>query len=268
MADQTPIISLLTDFGLRDAYVGVMKGVILARCPAARIVDLSHEIAAGDLHMAGFVLAGAWRFFPAGTVHLVVVDPGVGSDRRVLAARFEDHLFVAPDNGILAAVFEDQRPERIVSVENEAVFLKPVSHTFHGRDIFAPVTAELAGGAPLESLGPTVDARIGLPRLQPVAAADGTVVGEVVYVDRFGNLVTNLRPSDVSEGAVIHLVNHVIDQLSQAYADVSEGQLLAVFGSGGYLEISVNRGSAAGMLGAEVGTEVRVESGTSRQVRL
>ncbi|MBI1374463.1 MAG: hypothetical protein GC159_17235 [Phycisphaera sp.] len=258
--ENPPIVSLLTDFGTADAYVGVMKGVILSRCPAARIVDITHDVEPGNVHAAGHLLRGAWRYFPAGTVHTVVVDPGVGSDRRVLAAEVDGHRFVGPDNGVLSGVFDDVAPSRVIDVTNDALFLKPVSRTFHGRDIFAPVAASLACGVALDELGDVVDSWIHLPRLAPATDASGAVIGQIVYVDRFGNLVSNIEEADVSAMArpVVHIGGRAIAGVSTSYASVDEGKLVAVIGSTGRLEISVNRGSAAERLRAAVGTELRV----------
>jgi len=256
MAD--PVITLLTDFGTRDAYVGVMKGVIASRCPAARVIDLTHDLAPGDVTAAGYLLSTAWRYFPQGTVHVAVVDPGVGSERAILAASLGGQYFIAPDNGLLSAVFDDHEPQRVVRVESESVRLAPVSQTFHGRDIFAPAGAALAGGAALGELGPAVEHWVSLPHLVPAEDARGALVGQIVHIDRFGNLITNIAADDVPAEATIEIGDRAIHGVRRSYASVSRGELLAIIGSAGRLEISVNRGDAAAMLRVECGTDVRV----------
>ncbi|MHC4993722.1 MAG: SAM hydrolase/SAM-dependent halogenase family protein [Planctomycetota bacterium] len=256
MEHDQAVITLLTDFGLTDVYVGAMKGVILSRCPGAVIVDLTHAVEPGNLHAAAHLLGVAWRHFPKGTVHTVVVDPGVGSDRRILAARLYGQIMLAPDNGVLSRVFEDCEPDIVVSVENEAMFLQPVSNTFHGRDIFAPVAAALAGGAPLDQLGPTVDRWVHLPRLDPRRLDDGRLEGQVVHIDSFGNLITNFESTDVPATPCVSIQGVEIAGLCTSYAEVDTGQALAIIGSGGRLEISINEGHAADRFNANVGTPV------------
>lgn len=258
MQHEQAIITLLTDFGLTDVYVGAMKGVILSRCPGAVIVDLTHAVEPGNLHTAAYLLGVAWHHFPKGTVHTVVVDPGVGSDRRILAARVYGQIMLAPDNGVLSRVFEDCEPEMVVSVENNALFLQPVSNTFHGRDIFAPVAAALAGGAPLDQLGPVVDHWVHLPKIEPWRREDGRLEGQVVHIDSFGNLITNIESTDVPKSLHVEINGYAIAGLQQSYAEVDLGQPLAIIGSGGRLEVSVNEGHAADRFNANVGTAVFV----------
>jgi S-adenosyl-L-methionine hydrolase (adenosine-forming) len=253
-----PAITLLTDFGARDAYVGIMKGVIFSRCPAATVIDLTHEIEPGDIPAAAYILSTAWQYFPAGTVHVAVVDPGVGSMRRPLAAQAGGHCFIGPDNGVFTHVFEQAAPSRVVCIANESLFLKPVSHTFHGRDIFAPTAAALAGGAAIESLGPAVDRWQCVTAAQPWRSDNGTLIAQVVHVDHFGNLITNLRGECVSSGLALRISGRSITGLSPNYDSAPPGTLLALIGSSGRVEISVNRGSAARVLGARVGTQVSI----------
>ena len=255
-----PLITLLTDFGLEDAYVGIMKGVILTRCPTANIVDLTHHVAPGDIPAASYLLGAAHPYFPYGTIHTVVIDPGVGTDRRVLAAEAGGRLFVAPDNGVLSDVFDADAPVRVVSVENESLFLRPMSHTFHGRDLFAPVAAALAQGMPLDELGPRADARIHLPRIEPRRDDAGALLGEVIYIDRFGNLITNIRADDLPPAPFIELGRHAIRGVQTSYAAAEDGRPLAIVGSTGRLEISINHGHAAETLNAGIGATVRVEA--------
>ncbi len=250
------VVSLLTDFGHEDAYVGIVKGAILGVNPAATLVDLTHGIPAGDLVRAAYSLEAAWGYFPPGTVHLVVVDPGVGSDRRIVAVAAGGHLFLAPDNGVLTPVLADNAGARAVSVENRRFFLSPVSRTFHGRDIFAPVAGHLSGGVALDALGPGIalDTLVRLPLPEPEAAEGGGISGVVVTADRFGNLITNIRRRDLAgEIGCVRIGGRTIHGISDTYAAVSPGQLLALFGSTQRLEVSVNGGSARETLGGGAG---------------
>ncbi|MBI1370950.1 MAG: hypothetical protein GC162_20140 [Planctomycetes bacterium] len=254
-----PIITLLTDFGLSDVYVGIMKGVILTRCPAATIIDLTHDLPQGNIPQAGYLLAAAWRYYPAGTVHCAVVDPGVGTDRRIIAAEVDDQFFIAPDNGLLSNVFDEGEVKRVVSVENETLMLEPISQTFHGRDIFAPCAASIAAGLRLEALGPATDEWIHLPRIEPGLGPHGRRTGQVIHIDRFGNIITNLRAADVPRRPRLHIARHSIRGLQSSYAAVPHGELLAIIGSTGRIEISIHHGDAAAMLGVSVGDEVTIE---------
>lgn len=256
---QPPVISLLTDFGTTDPYVGMMKGVILARCPAAHIMDITHDVPPQNVAAAAYLLSASWSFFPPRTVHVSIVDPGVGSGRRILAASCRGHRFLAPDNGLLTAVFSEARPEKVFSVENDRLFLKPVSQTFHGRDIFAPVAAHLAAGMSLDDLGPPIDSWVTLPILEARRSDSGEIVGSVIYVDRFGNLVTNVRGvMNVSSKAEIAIAGRVIRGLTACYAGARPGELLAIIGSSGRVEIAVNQGSAHKVLGVSEGGQVRI----------
>jgi len=193
-----PIITLTTDFGLADGFVGTMHGVILGICPAARVVDLSHGIAPQGVQEAAFVLAAAVPFFPAGTIHVVVVDPGVGSERRAIAVQTDHTFYVAPDNGVLSEALAQDELVVAVHLNRAAFWLPVVSHTFHGRDIFAPVAAHLACGVPLRELGEPINDLLRLPASQPERWADGTLVGHLRYIDHFGNLITDVRDQDLA----------------------------------------------------------------------
>ncbi|HEX7085526.1 MAG TPA: SAM-dependent chlorinase/fluorinase [Vicinamibacterales bacterium] len=263
-----PVVALLTDFGTRDHYVGTMKGVVLGICPDAALVDVTHEIPPQDIHAAAFELAAAWRYFPADTVFLVVVDPGVGSGRRALAARAGGCRFVAPDNGVLGPVLRTD-PGAIVVELAEARFARPdVSRTFEGRDRFAPAAAWLARGTALEALGPQVTDWQQLELPEP-RADGGTLHGMVQRVDRFGNLITNIdrgaldalraQVSGADAGVVLSIGGRRIDGIAGTYADVPAGMLCALFGSAGWLEIAVNGGNAAERLGLGAGASVRVD---------
>ena len=243
-------ITLLTDFGLENAWVGIMKGVILGVNPEARIVDITHQIPPQDTTAAAWTIAAAYPYFPPGSVHVIVVDPGVGSDRKIICARRGDHLFVAPDNGVLSAVLESGiGAGDIRIVENRDLFLEPVSRTFHGRDILAPVGAHLTLSADIAATGPAVDAR-DLVRLELPAAVvteTGALRGTVIMVDYFGNLITNIDraafaalPAAGGGGQPqINAGGCRITGLSESYAQARAGRPLAIFGSMGYLEIAI-----------------------------
>lgn len=255
------LITLMTDFGLRDPFVGVMKGVILGICPQAKIVDITHEISPQDVKEACFALASAYRYFPEGTVHLVVVDPGVGSQRAIIAVQTTSAIFVAPDNGVLTAVLKHESILDLRRVTNEKYFLDRVSSTFHGRDIFAPVGAHLLNGVALEELGEKYHSPQ-LMHLRQAQREGGRIVGEIIHIDRFGNLITNIEESEICyisrERLRVRLSGREIRGLSTSYADVPSGSPLAIIGSSLLLEISVNMGNARRFFNAKSGDRVEV----------
>lgn len=250
------LITFLTDYGLADSYVGEVKGALLTRAPSVTVIDITHEIRPGDIRSGAYVLGRAWKAFPEGTVHLGVVDPGVGTARAAVAIRSHGHWFVGPDNGLFTYV--------LTAGPFEAVQLHSVdgaAPTFHGRDLFAPAAARLAMGLPMAMLGeplaqPPVLLGSAVPRYE-----GKTVVGEVVYVDRFGTLVTNLTPEEVPPYAVLTSDDIEIGKLQRTFGDVASGGLVAYLGSGGLVEIAVRDGSAARRLGIGVGHEVRARLG-------
>ena len=248
-----PRVTLLSDFGTADGYAGAMKGAVLAVCPDARLVDLGHSIPAGDVRAASRALARAAPLFPAGTVHLAVVDPGVGSGRRGLAAEIGAQLYVAPDNGLLGGVLGPAAEARVHELANPDLWRPEPSPVFHGRDVFGPVAGALAGGAELASVGPEVPAAslVRLPEPVPRELGDG-LEGEVVAVDRFGNLITNLTPGEAGAGGRVEIAGRTLP-LSRTYGDVAPGELLALVGSAGAIEVARNRGSAAELLGIAAG---------------
>lgn len=264
----TPLITLLTDFGLQDEYVGVMKGVIAGISPTTRVVDISHHVDAQDIVQAAFILAAAFPYFPAGTIHVAVVDPGVGGERRILAARCGDHFFVAPDNGLLERVLEDWQAAELVAVTESRYFLKRISHTFHGRDIFSPVAAHLAEGLPLANLGPSVALSTLVSGVIPRCRflSKSRIEGRVVAVDHFGTLMTNIDKTGIDRLASrmaapllsVEVNDKPIGGLVTAYDQVATHAPLAIFGSRGLLEISVNCGNAQQALKAERGDKVGV----------
>lgn len=260
------IITLTTDFGLQDGFVGMMKGVIFSICPQAQIVDISHQIPPQQIRAGAFVLARAVRYFPAGSVHVAVVDPGVGSDRESIAALVDGQYFIAPDNGLLWPLFAESlsrgdRP-RVVRLQNPAWWREEVSRTFHGRDVFAPVGAHLACGLSLDELGVPVRAEdlVPLPRLRPQRLASG-LLAHVQYVDHFGNLFTDvsadLLPAE-RQRVRIEAGAATINGLASSYAARSEGSLVALINSENWLEIAVVNGSAADMTGLQPGDTVKI----------
>ena len=257
-----PLVALLSDFGSRDHYAGAMKGVVLSICPEVQLVDISHDIPPHDVLTASLELAACYRYFPAGTVFLVVVDPGVGSARRGLAAETADYRFVAPDNGVLTAVLAETPAKRVVELTERKYARATVSRTFEGRDRFAPAAAWLARGIGLASLGRAAHEiqRLVIPS---ASTTDGAATGEVIRVDRFGNLITNIdrRTFDqIARGAAIVVtVNGVeVPRVVATYADAPPGDLCALFGSTDHLELAVHAGSAAERLGLGRGAAVVV----------
>lgn len=249
------IITLTTDFGLSDHYSGVMKGVILGINPNARIVDLCHQVDAYDVLGAALILAAAYSYFPPRTVHVVVVDPGVGSLRRPIAAEAGPWLFVAPDNGILELVFRRHAP-KVWSLRIDEFALKPTSSTFHGRDVFAPAAALLSQGVAPGRIGDPIEdfVRLAIPEPRPVSPK--VREGVVLKVDRFGNLITNLPVEDLRSGFVVTVGETQIQTLRPSYAAGAPGEVFLIAGSSGYLEISMNQGSAAEATGVRAGAVV------------
>jgi S-adenosylmethionine hydrolase len=254
------IITLTTDFGLSDPFVGIMKGVILSIAPEVQIVDITHDIKAFDIVEATFLFDTAWRYFPEGTVHVIVVDPGVGSARRPIAAAAHGHLFVAPDNGVLSAILGSE----VYHIQNQSFFVHPVSQTFHGRDIFAPVAANLARGAPIESVGPRILDFVKKPMPRPRPQGD-KFLGRVLRIDRFGNIITNLKRKHLGEDFTIYVAGLPITRLCGNFSEADLGEIFAFEGSTGYIEIALNQGSAADKLNVERGAEIEVEVGSSNQ---
>ena len=258
-----PIITLTTDFGTSDHLVGTMKGVILNINPAARIVDLNHHVTPFDVLDGALSIANAYRYFPARTIHVVIVDPGVGTDRRPLLVSGEKQYFIAPDNGVLSMIFA--RESCLVRhITSEHYFLNPVSPTFHGRDIFVPTAAWLSKAFQTEAFGEEITDPVRFTMPKPKSAGQ-VVKGVVLRVDAFGNLMTNLRTEDVPAAAVesgaikLSVAGKEIRKLAQTFGLGTPGEPIALFGSAGYLEIAVNRGSAARTLGANRGAEVTLD---------
>lgn len=259
-----PLITLTTDFGLSDHYVGAMKGVILTICPRARIVDISHGGNAYEISEAAFTLAQAYRYFPRGTVHVVVVDPGVGTSRRPILAQAAGQWFIAPDNGVLSMIY-GRAKHKVRAISNERYFLRPVSNTFHGRDIFSPVAAHLAGGVAAARFGKLIGDYLRLDFDRPVRSGRRVWTGAILKVDRFGNLVTNYaaadfpdleqRPFELAAGT------QRINVCARNYAECRAGEPFVILGSSGYYEISVGQGSAAKVLGCAAGAPLELTVG-------
>lgn len=262
-----PPIALLTDFGTSDQYVGVMKGVIANICPEARIIDLSHHIDPQDVTQAAFLLASSQDFFPQDTIFTCVVDPGVGTDRPIVCASFNDRMYLAPDNGLLSIVAAEHDENSFYAVENSEYFLSGAEGcrtTFDGRDVFAPVAAHLADGVSPEELGSPMARIKDLKLPHPVKTASGILAGQIIHVDQFGNLITNISAATLQatfraplRSIKVRVGGETVDGISPSYAEAEEDELVAVISSGGYLEVAVNQGSAAERLGCRRGDEVR-----------
>jgi S-adenosylmethionine hydrolase len=274
----SPIITLTTDFGYDDAYVAAVKGAILNINPEANIIDVSHSIKPQDVLQAAFILSAAYRYFPKQTVHLAIVDPGVGSDRRGVILKTLSAIFVAPDNGILSYIIDDlfaiegraltqqghdlkeivfKKGVEAAAITDPRFWRHPVSPTFHGRDIFAPVAAGLSLGISPYEFGEKINSVRFLPVPKPLLDPDGNLVGQVLHVDRFGNLITNIRSNDLpGKNVVTEVAGYRIQGISDYYAQ-KEG-VMAVAGSSGYLEISLRDGSACDFLGTAVGEVIKI----------
>jgi hypothetical protein len=267
-----PSITLTTDFGLKDHYVAAMKGVILGLCPDAQIIDISHMITRHAIREAAYVLSQSSPYFPEGTIHVVVVDPGVGTRRRRLAIRGGRGYFVGPDNGVLMPAARREGIVKIVEVVNREMMLPSISSTFEGRDVFAPVAAHLANGVDIARLGPEVSEPVELSWGE-FEATPLRVTGEVLHIDGFGNVVTNIPNSAIEawrQGSPLRARVGSREEssiLSRSYADVPEGWAVVVLGSGGFLEIAVNRGSAGELFAAQVGSRVKLEKAIGDDVR-
>ena len=259
-----PIITLTTDYGTNDHLVGAMKGVILKILPECQIVDICHHVLACDILDGALTIGMAYKYFPHKTIHVVVVDPGVGTPRRPILVTGDHHFFIAPDNGVLSMVFDTQESFSVRHITSDHYFLRPMSNTFHGRDLFAPVAGWLAKNQQPMSFGEEINdpVRFTLPKPR---VADGKVKGVILRVDNFGNLVTNISADMIPQVFVpdgkfrISVGGKEVPRVHPAYGDGGPGEPFGILGSAGLLEISVNRGSAARTLGAQRGVEVLVE---------
>lgn len=256
-----PLITLTTDFGTSDHFIGTMKGVILGIAPKARIVDITHEVGPFEISEGAFTIAQAYSYFPRRTIHVVVVDPGVGTTRRPILAEMGGQYFVAPDNGVLSMIFSREKA-KVRHITNEKYFLRPLSRTFHGRDVFAPVAAHLAGGVAPARFGKPIDDYLRLTLEKVHRTGKRVWTGAVLKVDRFGNLITNLsitefpqvktRPFELNVGL------EKVTRLALTFTECEPGELFTIAGSSGYLEVATNQGSAAKKLGCGAGSPVEL----------
>lgn len=258
------IITLTTDFGTRDYYAAEMRGVMISLAPRAAVVDITHEIEPFNILHGAFVLRSIWPWYPAGTIHVAVVDPGVGSDRRMVMARYDGRYILAPDNGLLTMLHRTLRLEEMRVIENRRFFLQSLSATFHGRDVLAPVAAYLASGIHPREFGRITDHVEILPLSHHCDTRARRIEGQVVYVDRFGNLITNIHRNDLAGIATrdlpieVHINGESIGPLHMYFAEVEPGEPLAYVGSGDYLEIALNQGRAADRFGEIAGMKIEV----------
>ncbi|MGD8262474.1 MAG: SAM-dependent chlorinase/fluorinase [Desulfobacterales bacterium] len=263
------IITLLTDFGVDDEYVGLMKGVVLTINPDVTIVDITHHIGPQDIVQAAYTISSTYPYFPAGTIHLIVVDPGVGTERAILAVKANCQFFLAPDNGVLTLLLNEDNEATIIRVTNSNYFLNPVSHTFHGRDIFSPVGAHISRGVNLKAFGTETDLThvVRLKDFHAQIDQNGDLIGRVVSIDNFGNLITNIDAGMLAHScktgsavkACVTIGGHVVKGLSTTYANVELNTPAALIGSRGYMEIAVNGGSAAQFFNIHRGDNVQVK---------
>lgn len=256
-----PLITLTTDFGLSDHFTGVMKGVISGIAPHARVVDVTHEIPPFEIAHAAYTVSQTYRYFPPKTIHVIVVDPGVGSERRPVLARIAGQFFVCPDNGVLSMLFE-REAYQVRHLTNEDLFLKTRSRTFDGRDVFAPVAAHLANGVPPARFGKLISDPVRLQLARPVQTGKRGWTGAVLSVDRFGNLITSFHidqfPAVRERRFELGIGFEKLSRLARSFSEGAPGELLVIVGSGGFLEVAVNQGSAAKRLGCAAGSPVEL----------
>ncbi len=257
-----PIITLTSDFGLKDEYVGMLKGVLLSHCLSPQIIDVTHSIQPQDILSAAIVIGRSYHYFPEGTVHMVVIDPGVGSQRSILALKADNHFFIAPNNGVLSPLLTKDRISAIFSVENSELFLPNVSNTFHGRDIIAPVAAKIASGLQLAEVGPALTLDhclcISLPKAKLSA---GTITGKIIAIDNFGNLQTSITKTNLANyssrsNLIISLNTYTIKGVNHFYGEREPGEIMALLDSRNHLEIAISGGNAASILNSKVGDTV------------
>lgn len=253
------IITLLTDFGTEDYFVGAVKGAILSVNQEANIVDVTHDIAPQDVRAAAFTLLNYYRTFPPGTVHLSVVDPGVGSSRRAILVETGDYFFIAPDNGLLSFVFAEENNFRVFELTNKKFFRHPVSQTFHGRDIFAPVASYLTKGISANEFGREIKDFVHFEIIQPQWNSENEFEAQIIQIDRFGNLITNLKPENLPENFLLQIRNHKIEKRQRYYSEAEHpGEVFSILGSAGFLEVAAFRDSAKKLLNVEIGEKIRL----------
>jgi S-adenosylmethionine hydrolase len=262
------IITLATDFGLSDPYVAMMKGVILSINPSAKLIDISHQISVGSILQGASLIQETYPFFPMGTVHLAVIDPGVGGNRHPIAIQSEGQFFVGPDNGLFWPAINGQKEVKVIHLTESRYFLDHITYTFHGREVFAPVAAHLSLGIDVEKMGSTLKDPVQL-NLPKSVNREGTLYGQVIRMDNFGNLITNIHHKELqaflkSAQPIIEVGKLIIKKMSQIYSDVSEGEPLALINSSNCLEIAVNLGRASAYLGMDSGEIIGVQVKVNR----
>lgn len=252
------IIVLLTDFGAKDYYVGAMKGVILSINRSAKIINLTHEIAPQDISSASFTLCACYRDFPKQTIFVAVVDPGVGSNRKAILVETKDYFFIAPDNGLLSFIFDEATDFRVFELTNKKFFKHPISQTFHGRDIFAPIAAHLSNGVKTNEFGNETQNFVRFEKNKPRKVSDKETEAEIIYIDRFGNLITNLTQKDLPENFTLKINETKIEKIQNFFAEADDEELFMILGSAGFLEIVAFQNSAATLLKVKRGQKVRL----------
>lgn len=252
------LIALLTDFGTQDYFVGAMKGAILSINPSARIVDITHEIEPQNINSASFNLRACYKNFPAKTIFVAVVDPGVGSNRKAILVETKDYFFIAPDNGLLSFIFHEEEYNRIFELTNETFFAEEVSATFHGRDVFAPVAAHLSKGVTPDLFGAETKDVTRLKEQKPHKNSENEIVAEIIHADRFGNLITNLTSDYLPENFTLKVAGTTINKHQKYFAEAEKSELFMIFGSAGFLEIVAFQDSAQRLLNVKIGQEIVV----------
>lgn len=252
------IIALLTDFGTRDYFAGAMKGAILSINSNAKIVDITHEIPPQDIKSAAFTFRACYRDFPEKTIFVAVVDPGVGSNRRAILVETGKYFFIAPDNGLLSFIFEEAKKFRVFELTNKKYFAEKISRTFHGRDVFAPVAAHLSNGVEPSELGRKIEDFVCFETTAPQRISDEIIEAEIIHIDRFGNLITNLRAKDLPDEFSVEINGKTIDKLRNFYAEAEKDELFMIWGSADFLEIAAMQNSASKLLNAKGGARVSV----------
>lgn len=253
------IIALLTDFGTKDYFVAAMKGAILSINEEAKITDITHEIEPQDIKSAGFTLASVYQNFPSKTIFVAVVDPGVGSTRRAIMVETDKYFFVAPDNGLLSFIFQMEQNFQVFELTNPHFFLPNVSQTFHGRDVFAPAAAWLSKGIEPKEFGSKINDFIKFENIRPKHIAVNLLESEIIHVDRFGNLITNLKREDVENNFTIEINGKLIEKCFNFYAEAEPDEIFTIFGSADYLEIVAYQNSAQDLLKVKTGEKIRVK---------
>jgi len=253
------IVALLTDFGTKDYFVSAMKGTILSINEQAKITDITHEIEPQDIKSASFILASVYQNFPSKTIFVAVVDPGVGSTRRAILVETDKYFFVAPDNGLLSFIFQQEQNFRVFELTNPQFFLPNVSQTFHGRDVFAPVAAWLSKGIEPKEFGSKINDFIKFKNIRPKYISVNLLESEILHIDRFGNLITNLKREDVENDFTIEINGKIIEKYCDYYAEAETDEIFTIFGSAGYLEIVSYQNSAQDLLKVKTGEKIKVK---------